>query len=265
MRKFILIALGVFAVAIIGVALFRPQLVRSALDRTIRLVERFVPEAGQSLRHRADKPLPARLAEGGFSLGTPAFIRIFKQENELEVWLQRDGAFELFETFPICTWSGDLGPKLKEGDGQSPEGFYAVGLKQLNPNSNYYRAFNLGFPNAYDRAHNRTGSFLMVHGDCLSIGCYAMTDKGIDDIYRIVEAALRQGQPEVPVHAFPFRMTDKAMAGKVGHRWAAYWANLKEGYDLFERTRRPPSAMVCNGRYAFTSSTVGTCESIKAW
>ena len=139
------------------------------------------------------------------------------------------GAFAPFETYPICAWSGELGPKLAEGDRQAPEGFYAVGLKQLNPNSNYHRAFNLGFPNAYDRALGRTGSFLMVHGDCVSIGCYAMTDQGIDEIYRIVEAALHQGQREVPVHAFPFRMTEKAMAEKAGHRWAAVLVQSQAG------------------------------------
>lgn len=140
-----------------------------------------------------------------------------------------------------------------------------MGLKQLNPNSNYHRAFNLGFPNAYDRALGRTGSFLMVHGDCVSIGCYAMTDQGIDEIYRIVEAALHGGQREVPVHAFPFRMTDKAMAEKGGHRWAAYWANLKQGYDLFERTGTPPPAFVCGRRYGFASPAAAGCESVRAW
>jgi murein L,D-transpeptidase YafK len=163
----------------------------------------------------------------------------------------------------ICNWSGDLGPKLKEGDGQSPEGFYAVGLKQLNPKSAYYLAFNLGFPNGFDQANGRTGSFLMVHGDCLSVGCYAMTDKGIDDIYRIVEAALRNGQREVPVHAFPFRMTSEKLAAYTTHRWASFWANLKEGHDLFERTRLPPVVQACGTRYAFGDNPA--CVRVAAW
>ncbi|HZB62940.1 MAG TPA: murein L,D-transpeptidase family protein [Microvirga sp.] len=265
MRRFIVIVLGILVLTGIGLAVLQPSLLKSAGDRVIRLVGRFDPDLSTRIRDRTAKPLPERLAEKGLSLGSPAFIRVFKQESELEVWLLRDGAFAPFETYPICAWSGELGPKLAEGDRQAPEGFYAVGLKQLNPNSNYHRAFNLGFPNAYDRALGRTGSFLMVHGDCVSIGCYAMTDQGIDEIYRIVEAALHGGQREVPVHAFPFRMTEKAMAEKAGHRWAAYWANLKQGYDLFEQTGKPPPALACGGRYGFASPAAAGCESVRAW
>ena len=82
-----------------------------------------------------------------------------------------------FATYPICLWSGRLGPKLREGDRQAPEGFYTVSAEQLNPNSRWHRSFSLGFPNAFDQAHGRTGSFIMVHGGCPSIGCYAMTDR----------------------------------------------------------------------------------------
>jgi murein L,D-transpeptidase YafK len=231
-------------------AALKPELLRSGADRAIRLVARISPELGSRLR-LGEQPLASRLSAEGFSLGDAAFLRIFKEEHELEVWLKRGEAFALFRSYPICNWSGDLGPKLREGDGQSPEGFYAVGLRQLNPDSAYHLAFNLGFPNAYDQAHGRTGSYLMVHGDCLSIGCYAMTDTGIDDIYGIVEAALRAGQPEVPVHVFPFRMTAKNLASRDGHRWAGFWANLKEGHDRFEAARVPPSAHACGGRYAF--------------
>ncbi|MBF9232740.1 L,D-transpeptidase family protein [Microvirga alba] len=262
MRRLLAIVVILVLAACASITILRPQLLQSASDRAIRVVALIAPELAISLRHGAAKPVSARLGERGFSLGAAAFIRIFKQESELEVWLSRNGIYELFATYPICTWSGALGPKIAEGDGQSPEGFYAVDLKQLNPNSAYYRAFNLGFPNAYDRAHGRTGSFLMVHGDCLSIGCYAMTDKGIDDIYAIVEAALREGQREVPVHAFPFRMTGDKLAATEGHRWAAYWANLKEGHDLFETTKTPPTASVCGGRYAFDASISGQCQRI---
>lgn len=264
MRRFLLIALSIALAACIGVAVVRPQLLKSASDRTIRAMELFAPELATRLRHGSMKSMSGRLADKGFRLGAPAFIRIFKQESELEIWLLRNGAFELYETYPICTWSGTLGPKMAEGDGQSPEGFYAVGRAQLNPDSAYHRAFDLGFPNAYDRTRGRTGSFLMVHGDCLSVGCYAMTDKGIDDIYRIVEAALARDQPEILVHAFPFRMTGKALAANAGNRWESYWSNLKEGYDLFERTRMPPPASVCGGRYAFAPAPAEICEPITA-
>jgi murein L,D-transpeptidase YafK len=248
----------------LGTAFLQPNLARSALDRAIRLVDLVSPEWAVRLRSRYETPLEARLAARGRKLGDAAFIRIFKEENELEVWLRGDNAFTLFETYPICTWSGVLGPKIREGDRQSPEGFYAVGLKQLNPKSAYFRAFDLGFPNAYDRAHGRTGSYLMVHGDCLSVGCYAMRDGGIDDIYRIVEAALRAGQPEVPVHAFPFRLSDEALARRLAHPAASEWANFKEGYDLFQSTRTPPPVAACGGRYLFGRSA-GDCTPIRAW
>lgn len=148
-------------------------------------------------------------------------------------------------------WSGTLGPKLREGDGQSPEGFYKVTRAALNPNSSYHLSFNLGFPNAYDRAHGRTGSFLMVHGDCVSIGCYAMRDKGIEDIYGLVEAALKGGQKAVSVHVFPFRMTKENMIRRAGSRWITYWENLKKGWDIFETTRQPPDAKACGKKYRF--------------
>lgn len=265
MRRWIVIALAVLLATGSALFLIQPRFARSAADRAIRIVALFFPDEAAYLRHGSTEPAAARLARKGFALGSQTFIRIFKQERELEVWQNRGGAFTLVATYPICTWSGDLGPKLAEGDGQSPEGFYVVGFRQLNPNSAYYRAFNLGFPNAYDRTYGRSGSFLMVHGDCLSIGCYAMTDAGIDDIYGVVEAALKAGQAEVPVHAFPFRMSEEKLTVMSGHRWAPFWANLKEGYDLFERSRIPPVATVCGGRYAFGPSTTENCQPIRAW
>jgi len=193
----------------------------------------------------------AQLATKGFAMGQPVFMRIFKEEAELEVWLQKGDGFELFKTYPICNYSGDLGPKLQEGDRQSPEGFYFVDRSALNPNSSYHLSFNLGFPNAYDRAKDRTGSYLMVHGDCLSIGCYAMTDVGIEEIYGLGEAALNAGQPYFRVHAFPFRMTDARMKRAVGDRWYGFWQNLKQGFDEFEMGHVPPDVTVVDGTYVF--------------
>ena len=117
------------------------------------------------------------LGKKGMKLETPLFVRVFKEESELEVWKQRDdGRFYHFKTYPICNWSGTLGPKIQQGDMQAPEGFYSVPQSQMNPNSQYHLAFNLGYPNSYDRANRRTGEFLMIHGKCKSAGCYAMTD-----------------------------------------------------------------------------------------
>jgi murein L,D-transpeptidase YafK len=199
----------------------------------------------------AQRTLPQRLAAKGLTEGQPVFLRIFKQEAVLEVWMRDDkAAWRKFQSYPICRFSGELGPKLKEGDRQAPEGFYQVASGQLNPNSRHHLSFNLGFPNSFDRAHGRTGSFLMVHGGCSSIGCYAMTDPSVDDIYRLVAAALRNGQDEVDVHAFPFRMTDINMARHAQSRWIAFWRDLKSGYDQFERERIVPAVKVVDKRYA---------------
>ena len=140
---------------------------------------------------------------GGFKKGSPVYVRIFKKEGVLELWLKRGDNYALYKSFPVCKWSGQLGPKTRQADYQSPEGFYSVSARQLNPNSHYHLAFDIGYPNAYDRRQGSTGNSVMVHGDCKSVGCFAMTNNGIDEIYGIVEAALRNGQREVPVHIFP--------------------------------------------------------------
>ena len=233
-----------------------------------QLIDRIhvnITRADNLARFRAGAPLPGtpdlarldhRLSAHGVSLGVPVFIRIFKLESELELWVKKDGGFARFATYPICLWSGRLGPKLKEGDRQAPEGFYTVDSDALNPNSRMHRSFNLGFPNAYDQAHGRTGSFLMVHGGCASIGCFAVTDPVVDEIWRLVTAALDKGQPRFAVHVFPFRMSERNLRLRLGHPWESFWANLKKGYDLFEQTRVPPVAVVCQRRYAFEPSSI---------
>ncbi|WP_400766012.1 murein L,D-transpeptidase family protein [Methylosinus sporium] len=215
--------------------------------------------------------------DGNFRMGSAVYVRIFKKEGELELWRRQSGRFTLYRTYPICKWSGHLGPKLKSGDYQSPEGFYSVSARQLNPNSHYHRAFDVGFPNAYDKQNGRTGGALMVHGACKSVGCFAMTDRVIEEIYGMVEAALRGGQHEVPVHIFPFRMTDAALAKETQgdwtnlwsappehQQWSGFWQNLKEGYDLFEQTGEPPTAYACGSRYAFGAAG-GSCRRIAGW
>lgn len=212
--------------------------------------------AGKSLSGTPDlKNLSARLAAQNLQLGAPVFMRVFKREFELEIWMQRGGRFELFATYPICMWSGGLGPKLKQGDRQAPEGFYTVDSTALNPNSKYHRSFNLGFPNAFDRAHGRTGSLLMVHGDCRSIGCYAMTDSVIDEIWSLLTAALGAGQKRVQVQVFPFRMTETNMSRRAANPDIGFWRQLKVGHDAFERVHVPPAVSVCDGRYAFRPAT----------
>lgn len=211
--------------------------------------------------------LHAELAEAGFALGAPAHVRIFKRESRLELWLAREtGGYALFKGYDICTWSGELGPKLQEGDKQAPEGFYRVGLKQLNPGSRHHLSFNLGFPNAFDRQHGRTGSALMVHGGCSSVGCFAITDESVDEVYAVVEAALRQGQDAVDVAVFPFRMTETALAEQASSPWLGFWRNLKQGHDLFEAEFTPPAVAACDGEYRFGQSAESAqCAAIAAW
>ena len=196
-----------------------------------------------------DVKLEERLALLSAKIGDPIFIRIFKEESLLEVWIHSGAEYQHLKDYFICAYSGYLGPKLQEGDRQAPEGFYKVKKYQLNPNSKFHLSFNLGFPNEYDHAHERTGSFLMVHGNCVSDGCYAMTDEKIEEIYTLVEGALQKGQKYVQVHAFPFRMTDANMALYGNSEWYDFWSNLKEGYDYFELEKLPPHIKVENKRY----------------
>ena len=185
--------------------------------------------------------------------GSPIYIRIFKEERELEIWVRGSNRFRLFRIYPICTYGyGSLGPKTRQGDGQAPEGFYYVTPNRLNPVSNFHLSFNLGYPNRYDRIHGRTGSALMVHGSCVSIGCYAMTNERIEEIYAIADAALRNGQSFFRVHIFPFRMTEENMSRHSESEWYSFWENLKEGYDFFGNNGHiPPNVEVSNRRYVF--------------
>jgi murein L,D-transpeptidase YafK len=206
--------------------------------------ERSISEVSPSLKKQ--------LALKGLTYGAPIFVRIFKEPGVLEVWIENnEGTFDHFKSYDICTFSGELGPKEKQGDEQSPEGFYFVNAGRLNPWSRFHLSFNLGYPNQYDRAHNRTGSALMVHGDCVSIGCYAMTDKYIKEIYTLATAALKAGQPFFRVHAFPFKLEGERMNRAASNRWYPFWMNLKQGYDFFNTHKRPPNVEVVNGRYVF--------------
>lgn len=197
--------------------------------------------------------LDARMGEVGAKLGAPVYMRIFKEEAELEVWAEAGERYVRVGTWPICRYSGELGPKLAEGDGQAPEGFYEVPASMMNPHSKYHLAFNLGYPNAYDRAQGRTGSYLMVHGSCVSVGCYAMTDEGIDAIYALGDAAHRGGQEAFAVHIFPFRMTEANLARHADSEWIAFWRDLEKGYRIFEKEKRPPRIEVRGGRYVVGS------------
>jgi len=206
--------------------------------------------------NKVEHPLPTeivnRMEALDMQVRSPVFVRIFKEESILEIWKEkRDGTYDKVADYEICKWSGNLGPKFKEGDRQAPEGFYTVRPHQMNPNSNYYLAFNIGFPNAYDRSHGRTGSHLMVHGACSSAGCYSMTDEQILEIYAFARESFRGGQRAFQIQAFPFRMTPENMARHRDNEHFAFWEMLKVGYDHFEITKRPPKVDVCDRQYVF--------------
>ena len=204
---------------------------------------------------RVRPALEGDLRKLGLHYGAPVFMRIFKREKQLELWVQGDDLrFVLFRRYPVCTWSGELGPKQKQGDKQAPEGFYRVATTQLNPHSRYHLAFDLGYPNTYDRVHSRTGDFLMVHGNCVSVGCYAMGDEAIEEIYSLAAAALRNGQDSFAVHAFPFRLDAAGLEAEKHSPWHAFWSELKPAYDGFELTRRPPRIGVRGRHYTVTES-----------
>jgi murein L,D-transpeptidase YafK len=204
---------------------------------------------------KATRELPrellALLRQKKMPKNSPIILRVFKEEAELEVWKQdSSGLFQLLKTYPICRWSGDLGPKVQEGDRQAPEGFYTITPELMNPNSNYYLSINVGYPNSFDKANNRNGSLLMIHGDCLSAGCFAMTDEQIGEIYSLARDALL-GRPSFQVQAYPFRMTPANLARHRTSPSLAFWKMLKIGNDHFETTHLQPKVDVCNRLYVF--------------
>lgn len=213
----------------------------------------------------ADTPdvgrLEQRLAEAGLKPGAPMLMRMFKETSELEIWLEKGERFILFATYPVCHWSGTLGPKLREGDKQTPEGFYTITYRQMRHLGRWQRAINIGFPNIYDRAHDRSGSYILMHGGCSSVGCFAMTNPVMSEIHGLAAAAIRDGQRHIPVHIFPFRLTDEALAARSESPWHGFWSSLKEGYASFERTRRPPRVSVCEGRYRVDDAPLKSASS----
>ncbi len=189
------------------------------------------------------------------NLGDPILLRVFKQERQLEAWVQPGGkgAFKLFRVYPICYFSGKLGPKTKQGDMQSPEGFYYARSNHVRHQSQYHRAIDFGYPNTFDRAHGYTGSELLIHGNCISSGCYAMTDPLVDELYRLTRAATNAPGTGFWIHAFPFRMTQNNMNRYDDSQWLAFWKQLKSGYDAFEMTKVPPQIRVENRHYVVTA------------
>jgi murein L,D-transpeptidase YafK len=243
-----------------GIALICATLVRalvlSAAFVCLLAPARCLGEDGNQLPERATKELSPELLSllrvKKMPKHSPIILRVFKAEAELEVWKQdTTGHFQILKTYAICRWSGDLGPKLHEGDRQTPEGFYTITSKLMNPNSNFYLAINTGFPNAFDKANDRDGTFLMIHGDCSSSGCYAMTDEQIGEIYSLASDSLLGGQPSFQIQAYPFRLTPANLARHRTNPHMAFWKMLKLGNDHFEATHLQSKVEVCNRRYVF--------------
>lgn len=210
---------------------------------------------------KADAPIPSgllnRIKAIGSTPGAAMMMRIFKKDSVLEVWKQTSsGKYALLTTYKICAWSGGFGPKIAEGDRQAPEGFYSITAGLLNPHSNYYLAFNTGYPNKFDQAYGRTGSNLMIHGDCSSSGCYAMTDAEIAEIYSLARESLKGGNQSVQLEIFPFRMTPDNLARVSANPNMSFWRNIKTGYDQFELTKVPPRWDVCDKKYVFNATSL---------
>ncbi|MET4391605.1 murein L,D-transpeptidase YafK [Bradyrhizobium sp. F1.4.3] len=243
----------------ISSSLARAILASVALAASVVLAGCDTDQVSLATNAKANQPVPPKLlaamVEKDMDLQSPILVRLFKQEAELEIWKQaRNGQFALLKTYPICRWSGDLGPKVREGDRQAPEGFYSINPGQMNPQSAYYLSFNTGFPNAFDRALGRTGSQLMVHGDCSSRGCYAMTDEQIAEIYSLGRESFFGGQKAFQFQAYPFKMTPVNMAKHRNNPNMAFWKMIKEGYDHFEVTRQEPKVDFCEKKYVFDAA-----------
>ena len=183
---------------------------------------------------------------------SPVLIRIFKESNELELWRKNKetNKFVLVHTYPICRYSGTLGPKMKIGDRQAPEGFYEIGPSSLNPYSVEFVSLNTGYPNKFDRSHNRTGAHLMIHGGCSSAGCYAITHAAAQEVFTAVRDSLKAGQRSVQLQIYPFRMDAYGMAAHFQNdRNRDFWQQLKAGYDKFQLTQEELNVTVVNKKY----------------
>ena len=239
--------------------LTRVKLMRStvaAFALSLPLILSACQEGIDNLYPKAERPIPDKLIKKmkakGMTSYSPILVRIFKQESTLEVWKKKNtGRYDLLETYEICKWSGKLGPKFKEGDRQAPEGFYTVAQVQMNPLSSYHLSFNMGYPNTYDRANNRTGTHLMVHGACSSAGCYSMTDELVEEIYALARESFKGGQRKFQIQAFPFRMTPDNMVRNEDNEHFPFWQMLKIGNDHFELTNFPPKIDICDKKYVF--------------
>ncbi|MCV3734658.1 murein L,D-transpeptidase [Rhizobium sp. TRM96647] len=241
MRLKVLAAVSLLAVTVAG-----------CTNETLDNVGVDVRKVSNKTQYQLSGQVVSKMASLNIDRHSPVTLRIFKEEGILEIWkADRSNRFQMMKSYQICAWSGKLGPKVKEGDRQAPEGFYPLGPQHMNPNSQYYLAINTGFPNNYDRANARSGSNLMIHGACSSSGCYSMTDEQMVEIFAFARDAFKGGQKTIQLQAYPFRMTAENMARHRDNPNIEFWKMLKVGYDHFQVTKRPPEVGVCAQKYVF--------------
>ncbi|KNY14579.1 hypothetical protein AKG11_22265 [Shinella sp. SUS2] len=261
MRLTALAAVSLLAVAAAGCT-------NETLD-TFDKVDVDITKVSKKTDYQLSSAVLGKLSSMNIDRSSPMMLRIFKEEGRLELWkADRSNRYQLVRNYKICAWSGKLGPKMKEGDRQAPEGFYPLSKANMNPNSSYFLAINTGFPNAFDRANKASGTHLMIHGACSSSGCYSMTDEQMVEIFAFARDAFNGGQSTIQLQAFPFRMTAENMARHRDNPNIDFWKMLKVGYDHFELTKRPPEVNVCEKRYVFNQqadkafSPVGACPAM---
>jgi murein L,D-transpeptidase YafK len=202
-------------------------------------------------RRRSDAPQSAwmlgKAQDIGIAYNAPVLLRIFKYEEIIEIWRQKpDGEYIYMTNIAICKQGKQLGPKQREGDFQTPEGFYEITKESLNPDSRLWLAIRVEYPNAYDRAHKHGGGDVEIHGGCRSAGCIAIEDGPITDLYALVRDALNAGQDKIQLQIYPFKMRGYALDDP---KHNDFWSQLRVGYEKFEETRRPIVYRIENGRY----------------
>ena len=193
--------------------------------------------------------LEKELISKGFKQYSPIYLVILKEDNLFQVWVKSKTTYKLFKTYGICFFSGGLGTKTRSGDGKSPEGFYTIGPKQLNPVSNYHLAINIGYPNKLEIKKGYSGNDIMVHGNCASIGCYAMTDPQIEEIYTLIYKAFDSGQQKIDLAVYPFRMDETHMKRYAGSAYFDFWKTIEPGYVFFEKHHLPPVISIRHNAY----------------
>lgn len=199
--------------------------------------------------------LQKELNKAGYTSSYELFITAYKAEGKLEVWLKANGQnqFKLFKTYEFCAHSGVLGPKTTEGDLQTPEGFYKINV--FNPMSKFHLSLGIDYPNSVDKLrtgkNRKTGGEIYIHGDCVTVGCIPLTDDKIKEVYILAVEAKNNGQKDIPVYIFPFRMTVKNMEkyGAEHPKHLKFWQNLQHGYAYFEKYKTLPTVTQVKSSY----------------